>query len=107
MPNDIQLLDLATRLRALAQGSVEWRVQHPVERCYCMTFSRQNSRDPERDARDWLADHKRRFPDSRQAGFEVAEVRVYDELQQVAQEAAEALEKIAVRAAASMGGREG
>jgi hypothetical protein len=71
-------------LRELATGRVEWRVQDPVEKCYCMYFDRKSSIDPERDAREWLADHARRFPDSAHAKYEVAEVRVFTELERAA-----------------------
>jgi hypothetical protein len=71
-------------LRELATGRVEWRVQDPVEKCYCMYFDRSSSINPERDAREWLADHARRFPDSAHAKYEVAEVRVFTELERAA-----------------------
>ncbi|TPG26531.1 hypothetical protein [Variovorax guangxiensis] len=84
--------DIAAHLRLLATGCVEWRVQHPVEKSYCMTFSRSDCSNPEREAREWLVDHKRRFPNSRHAGFEVAEVLVYNELERAALNAADVLD---------------
>jgi hypothetical protein len=83
--------ELAERLRKLATGTVEWRVQHPVEKCYCISFDRDDSINPERAAREWLADHQRRFPNSDHAKYEVAEVRWFCELERTALEAADQL----------------
>lgn len=84
--------ELASRLRSLATGRVEWRVQDPVERCYCMSYDRSDSTNPKGEAECWLIDHQRRFPDSPHAKYEVAEVRVYTELEEVALQAADALD---------------
>lgn len=86
--------ELVTKMRALAVGRVEWRVQCPVDRCYCMTFSRSDSSNPEREAREWLATHQQRFPASRHAKYEVAEVRVFDELEELALKAADAIRSL-------------
>ena len=61
---------------ARSKGYDDWRVQNPVDRSVCMSFAWAEVINPERAAREWLADHKRRFPDSRFAGYEVACVRV-------------------------------
>jgi hypothetical protein len=79
-------------LRKLATGRTEWRVQHPVEKCYCMVFDRSGWIDPERCAREWLDDFKRRHPDHEHAKYEVAEVRYFNELEQAALDAADALD---------------
>lgn len=82
---------LAARLRELATGTVEWRVQHPVDKCYCIAFSFENSVNPRREAREWLEDFRRRYPDHEHAKHEVAEVRWFSALEQAALEAAELL----------------
>lgn len=84
--------DLAARLRSLATGRVEWRVQDPVSRCYCISFDRSDTIWPERAAREWLENCQRRWPDHDHAKYEVAEVRVFTELERVAVEAADALD---------------
>lgn len=83
---------IAATLRELATGTVEWRVQDPIEKCYCISFDRERSINPEREAREWLADHKARFPKSQHAGYEVAEVRWFSRLERAALEAADALD---------------
>lgn len=83
---------LARELRRIATGTVEWRVQHPVDKCYCISFDRGDTIDPERAAREWLADHQRRFPHHEHAKYEVAEVRRFSELERVALEAADVLD---------------
>lgn len=83
---------IAANLRKLATGRVEWRVQDPVSRCYCISFDRSNSINPEREAREWLADHRRRHPGALHTDYEVAEVRSFTELERAALEAADALD---------------
>jgi hypothetical protein len=90
---------IAAELRRLATGTVEWRVQHPVEKCYCMSFDRRTSINPERDAREWLADHCRRHPGGLHTDYEVAEVRSFTSLERVALQAADALDSDGVNAA--------
>lgn len=82
-------LVLATRLRELACGTVEWRVADPVTGAYCISFGYGTSFSPERDAREWLEDHKRRHPGSMHADKEVREVRYFTELERAALEAAD------------------
>lgn len=84
--------ELAARLRMAATGRTEWRVQHPVEKCYCMSFDRSTDLVPEQSARMWLADFQRRYPHHAHAKYEVAEVRSFTELERLALEAAEALD---------------
>lgn len=83
---------IAAKLRELATGTVEWRVQHPVEKSYCISFDSRGSINPEREAREWLADHKARHPGSQFAGYEVAEVRWFSRLERAALEAADVLD---------------
>jgi hypothetical protein len=83
---------IAATIRDLATGTVEWRVQDPVEKCYCISFSHRNSINPERCAREWLADYKRRWPNGMHAHYEVAEARWFSELERAALDAAEALD---------------
>lgn len=83
--------EVAARLRKLATGRLEYRVQHPVDRSYCVSFSREDGFDPERAAREWLAHFQRNHPDHRHAKYEVAEVRSFSELERAALEAADLL----------------
>lgn len=87
---DARLQQAAERVRQLACGTVEWRVQHPVDKSYCMNFSHATSFNPEREAREWLADHRQRFPGGRFADYEVAEVRCFSELERAGLELADA-----------------
>jgi hypothetical protein len=83
---------LAARLRSLVVGRVEWRVQDPATKAYCMAFDRRDCLNPEREARAWLANEKLSRPNGMFAGYEVAEVRWFTELEQVALQAADALD---------------
>ena len=56
--------DIVQRLREASQGREEWRVADPETGAYCMAFSHAGSPNPEREAREWLADHIARFPNS-------------------------------------------
>lgn len=89
---------IAASLRTLATGRVEWRVQDPVERCYCISFDPGSSINPEREAREWLADYKRRWPNGIHAHYEVAEVRCFTALEREALAAADALDPCGVMA---------
>jgi hypothetical protein len=100
--NHQELKELTSRLRSLARGRVEWRVQHPVEKCYCICFSRNDSLDPEREAREWLADFRRRFPKHEHSKYEVAEVRQFSPLERAALEAADHLDGVAPAVRASV-----
>jgi hypothetical protein len=83
--------ELAARLRKLATGRTEWRVQDPVSKCYCIAYDHYQWINPERHAREWLANHQRRFPDHQHSKYEVAEARWFSELEQAALDAADAL----------------
>lgn len=89
--------ELAARLRAAATGTVEWRVQHPVKKDYCIAFGSTSSLNPERDARRWLEDHRTRFPGGLFVNYEVAQVRYLTELERLALEAADALDACGVQ----------
>ena len=56
--------DIVQRLREASQGREEWRIADPETGAYCMAFSHAGSPNPEREAREWLADHIARFPNS-------------------------------------------
>lgn len=89
--------DLCARLQAAATGCVEWCVQHPVDQGICMTFSTRNSSQPEQEARQWLEDHRRRFPDGPYAGHEVVRRVVLDSRDRLLLEAAEAITHLTSR----------
>ncbi len=87
---------IAAAIREYATGTVEWRVQHPVEKSYCISFNHRDSLNPEREAREWLAEHKAQHPGSQFAGYEVAEVRWFSRLESAALEAADLLDPAGV-----------
>lgn len=86
---------LVEKLRSVASaGYDEWRVQNPDGGSFCIAYSWPDSHYPEREAVAWLADHKRRFPDSQFAGYVVACVRVVPTKDRLLKEAADELEKL-------------
>jgi hypothetical protein len=92
-PVERPVVPLVERLRGACSGYDEWRVQSPEDGSYCMAYSWPETMSPEREAREWLADHKRRFPDSQFAGYVVACVRVVPSKDRLLLEAADALEE--------------
>lgn len=90
-PIPIDAPALAQKLRELATGRVEWRVQDPVTKAFCMSFSHADSSHPKREAIEWLANFAADFPGHPHAKYEVAEVKVFTELEQTALQAADAL----------------
>lgn len=67
-------MKLSDQLRAAGRGTEEWRVADPKTGCYCIAFSRNDSINPEREAREWLEDHSKRFPDSEKSAYVVQRV---------------------------------
>ena len=92
-PVEQPVVPLVERLRSACSGYDEWRVQDPNDGSYCIAFSWPETMNPERAAREWLADHKARFPDSHHAHFVVACVRVVPHKDRMLLEAAEALDE--------------
>lgn len=92
---------LVNRLRAASVGHEEWRIQSPEDGAYCLAFSRGEwgvrCLNPEREARQWLAESRRRDPCGRYAGFEVACVYVQTDDQLLMLQAASALDVLAKR----------
>jgi hypothetical protein len=84
--------ELAAQLRKLATGRTEWRVQHPVEKSYCISFDRGSYLNPEHAARQWLECFRRQYPHHPHADYEVAEVRSFTALELAALDAAEVLD---------------
>lgn len=93
--------NLQQRLRALVYGFHEWRVESPVDGSYCISFTRDESHDPERTARDWLADHAARFPQSKYASYIVKHHHVLTAKDAALAEAADALDALAAAPAVS------
>lgn len=91
--------DLIHRLRSLSQGFEEWRVEHPVEGSYCMSYTRDDYLSPEQEARGWLAEHLLRHPDSQFAGYVVKKHIVKTRKDQALDEAADALESLEAESA--------
>ena len=87
---------LVAELRSNASpGYDEWRVQDPADGSYCVAYSWRDTLSPERDARDWLADHRARFPSGRYVGYDVACVRVTPKNDRLLTQAADSLEQCA------------
>lgn len=86
---------LVARLRNACHSYDEWRVQDPKDGAYCMAFSWPEVSNPERAAREWLADHKARFPGGLHTDYVAACVRVMPEKDRLLLEAAGELERLA------------
>lgn len=82
------LKELVARLRRHACGTVEWRVADPATGNYIIGF------DSEPKAREWLADHVKRFPNSMHADKAVTRVLYRTALERAALEAADLLERL-------------
>jgi hypothetical protein len=99
VPADLRLSDglgaLVARLRNASHGYDEWRVQDPKDGAYCIAFSWPETMNPERAAREWLADHKARFPGGLHTDYVVACVRVMPEKDRLLLAAADELERLA------------
>ena len=85
---------LIERLRSTSQGYDEWRVQDPKDGSYCISFNWREVMNPERMAREWLADHCRRFPGGLHTDFVVACVRVHSQADKLMLEAAAEIERL-------------
>jgi hypothetical protein len=83
---------LVQYLLEAARGRTEWRVQDPVTRAYCIAFDGWHG--GERAARQWLADEIRKYPKSQFAGYEVAEIVVFDDRDKLMQQAARRIEAL-------------
>lgn len=93
-PVDQRVVPLVEKLRGACAGYDEWRVQSPKDGSYCMAYSWPETMNPEREAREWLADHVRRFPGGLHSDFVVAKVRVQTQTDALMQEAADELERL-------------
>lgn len=93
-------MSLTEELRNAGRGREEWRVADPENGCYCIAFSRYDgySLNPELEAREWLEDHRRRFPDSQFAWYEVRRVVARDSTDDLLHSAAEHIERLTARA---------
>ena len=87
-------MDLIEQLRAAGKGTEEWRVADPADGSYCIAFSWANSINPEREAREWLDDHRKRFPTSQHANFEVRRVMAQNNADLAMCQAADELERL-------------
>ncbi len=87
-PTPEAVTDLADKLRKLATGRTEWRVQNPVTQSFCMSFSYAECVNPQMEATEWRANFASKFPDHPHATYEVAEVRVFSDLEETALKAA-------------------
>ena len=87
-------MDLIEQLRAAGKGTEEWRVADPTDGSYCIAFSRADFINPEREAREWLEDHRKRFPDSQKANYEVRRVMAQNNSDLAMCQAADELERM-------------
>ncbi|MDQ0571524.1 hypothetical protein QFZ42_003358 [Variovorax paradoxus] len=69
-------------IRALCVGRAEWRVARD-DGAYCMSFSRDDSHNPEQEANEWLARHLCDYPE-RFMTYKVQRVVVQSQLQEEA-----------------------
>ena len=90
------MTDLTERLRNSATGYKEWRVQNPVDGAYCMSFSKRDSINPEIDAREWLEDHQRAYPESRFSQYVVTCADMMTDGDKLMSEAATEIEHLAL-----------
>jgi len=77
-----QKSDAVEAIRALCTGSIEWRVASD-DGAYCMSFSRDDSHNPEQEANEWLATHLCKYPE-RFMAYKVRRVVVQSQLQEEA-----------------------
>ncbi len=91
-----QTAALVEKLRQASRGQDEWRVQDE-NGSYWIAFARGDgyTLDPEREAREWLADQQKHNPGHAKARGTVACVQVQTQAQELMQEAAEAMAKMA------------
>lgn len=82
---------LYQRLRDAASGTIEWRVQNPETRAYCISFTEWEG--GERNARQWLDEEIRARPESIFAKHEVARVVALDHRDRLMLEAADRLDE--------------
>ena len=87
-------MDLIEQLRGAGKGTEEWRVADPADGSYCIAFSRADCINPERQAREWLEDHRKRFPNSQHANYEVRRVMAQNNADLAMLQAADELERL-------------
>ena len=87
-------MELIEQLRQAGQGAEEWRVADPADGSYCIAFSHANCINPEREAREWLDDHRKRFPNSQHAHYEVRRVMAQNNADLAMCQAAAELERM-------------
>ena len=93
-PVQREVRPLVGRLLAESAGYGEWRVQSPIDGAYCFAPEAREYLDPEKEARDWLAKHKRDYPNSQFASYEVKCVQVQTTADKLMQEAAADIESL-------------
>ena len=87
--------ELVEKLRQASRGSDEWRVQDE-KGSYWIAFAHGDgyTLDPEREAREWLADQQKNNPGHAKARGTVACVQVQTQAQELMQEAAAEIERL-------------
>ena len=87
-------MELVKQLRDAGKGVEEWRVADPADGSYCISFSWTDCANPEREAREWLEDHRRRFPNGRYAHYEVRRVMEQYRADRLMCQAADEIERL-------------
>lgn len=87
-------MELVKQLRDAGKGVEEWRVADPADGSYCISFSWTDCANPEREAREWLEDHRRRFPNGRHAHYEVRRVMEQYRADRLMCQAADEIERL-------------
>lgn len=91
-------MDIVERLKEHAVGREEWRIANPDDGSYVISFSYGDTLSPERDAREWLADHLCRNPTSWVAGYEVRKVMAQSDSDMLMIEAADEIASLRAQA---------
>lgn len=89
------MTDITERLRSGASGTIEWRVQNPETRAYCISFTEWNG--GERSARQWLDEEILARPESIFAKYEVARVVALNHRDRLVLEAADEIDRLRAR----------
>lgn len=87
-------MELVKQLHDAGKGIEEWRVADPEDGSYCISFSWADSVNPEREAREWLEDHRKRFPNSQHAHYKVQRVMAQYQADRLMCQAADELERL-------------
>lgn len=86
-------VNLIQRLRAASQGETVWRVMDEKTKAYCIEFTSRDSYNPEYECRQYLEEHKKRYPEHF-ARYVAASTVVYTHTDRLLQEAADEIDRL-------------